>query len=167
MDESSQEGFRLTPDDLAMLEARQRSARSVWVGLIVGIAISTGLWFVWRPLGATAALVTVGYLRRFFSHYGDFWRQSAALLVGVVVGVGIAALVRLLTAHAGVGWLGASWLGLLGFLSAGYIGYGTSRNAAFESMNLGRNRATIGMFATIAYVLALAAMLVYMWVAHG
>lgn len=166
MDESSQEGFRLTPEDLAMLEARQRNARSVWVGLFLGAAISVGLWFVWRPLGATVALFTVGYLRRFFSHYGDFWRQGAALLVGMVVGVGIAVLVRLLTAHAGIGWLGASWLGLLGFLSAGYIGYGTSRNAAFESMNLDRNRATIGMFATIAYVLAFAAMLVYVWAVH-
>src|SRR5574337_260759 len=66
MDESSQEGFRLTPEDLAMLEARQRNARSVWVGLFLGAAISVGLWFVWRPLGATVALFTVGYLRRFF-----------------------------------------------------------------------------------------------------
>ena len=164
MNESSQEGFRLTPEDLAMLDARRHNARSIWRRLIISAAISVGLWFAWRPLGATAALFTVGYLREFFSHYGDFWRQDAALFVGLIVGVGIAVLVRLLAAHAGVGWLGASWLGLLGFLSAGYIGYGTSRNAAFESMNLGRNRATIGMFAIVAYVLALAAMLVYVWV---
>jgi hypothetical protein len=164
VNKSPQEEPQLMPKDTAILEARQRSARVIWLNLVISAGISVGMWFVWRPLGATVAPFTIGYLRKFFSHYGDFWRQDAALLVGVVVGIGIAVLVRVLTSHAGVGWLGASWLGLLGFLSAGYIGYGTSRNAAFESINLGRNRATIGIFATITYVLALAAMLVYVWV---
>ena len=35
MNESSQERFRPTPEDLAMLEARQQNARSIWQRLII------------------------------------------------------------------------------------------------------------------------------------
>jgi hypothetical protein len=164
MNESSHVSVKLTPEDVAIPEAHRHKARAIWTSVFMSAVISIGLWFLWRPLGATAGLFTVGYLRRFFSHYGEFWLQRTALLVGVLIGLGVAVLVRVLTANAGVGWFGAFWLGLLGFLSTGYIGYGTSHNAAFDSMNVGRNRATIRALASTAYVLTFVAQLAYVLV---
>lgn len=143
---------------LADEQLRLAQGRNLVGKVLTGMVIAAIAWFIWRPLGATLGLLQVGYLRQAFRIYGEFWTQAVALTVGLVIGLVVAGVTRALQLHTGVGWMGATWLGLLGFCGVGYIGYGASPRA-LEGMSLDRNPALIQMTGTTSYIVTLVILL--------
>jgi hypothetical protein len=128
---------------MAGMNTLDRAAFTMRVGQFVGEAEAGGLpkrryyllsyaifatiaSFIWHPSAVIIALFACSNVRGFAVRHALFWTNHTAIAIGGFYGILLAVIVRFGTALTTHATAIAILLGAVGFLAAGYIGYGVT-----------------------------------------